>query len=1233
MPVKSATGTSKLTVQPLPIETPQPALGSLPTSNTVRSEVPNVIAQGNSYFTSDSIGSAKFDSRMDFPKLPTNASILKLSKNKSGKKLALSPEKPCLIASIDIFSPPGTDKEKTYNSIQQSLEIAQFESSLIKADYEYVLDRFENDASTATTMKSLKDAATSKLSKVNDAVTSITRLSAASEEFSKSLDIRLFWDNVGQLISQHYSTFPLRFGDGSVDTKLSILGIDEAKDSGTAIIKKLEKLATSATSDAQQTTTSGLQQTKIINLFPVGYSAGYFAIDKRVEKNDLLFDDSSIANYSELGRCQKAAACCEFLSRVFIDTFTGLTGSAVISLPTQYSGSLIFEPSPVKIGTKTYESHYGGFISPSIENLSTAKINEVRASAVDSYNNSFSSAKIKMGIDNVSEKGTPLDIYTRMFSKIFDSYSSLYASAESSSLSNQAEIYDSVILLYSMKQQTSSKEFNGFMRGILLTMILDPDFEFNAPTSDEFDNISESESESSVDGATSTKTKTKTGNKTLKTKKLSDYPKVLTDSIFSNPERLKNFHSTAQSYTKIALNKMDYAATTWTVPLPLVRIASNFSPGTIDSAFNAELIVDSKIDGWSKNAPKMSELPSKIASSLPSGVNITTNNLSNTSSGNSTDISNSMENNDFIFEKIIEAIPKFSRDDTGKTIGNAILDLYDELLALFEDAYGKKFEDISPDLVFYTNSGKTCTKRAIVDVILECLGNLISHFLSPGFYVSPYGKSNTVETISKQYLSVNENYYESLKFCSELSKVSGDLTFAINNAYISSGLNNKPNSPVTPATTAVTKSNITLTNLSTSLMLSMNDDLYTRQRNTKTAIAALSAISSMIDTSCKNFISAIETASLELSSVPQDIKNDVMSSLTPEVASSIALKEDYETGIREPFEESLTIYDTFAANWFYTNYKKELSSDKVCLTVGLPSGFTTLLNKSEIELDTNFQIVKNTFQQYRDPAKFSLVLSARSIQRPFANVNPLLIGKFHPLLHAQISGNIVTDSSLLKLAASSEVKLLCYDRISGTWVETNYTDCVEFLVNGGNFGVSGLFEDIALVTTSDAEDVIKFHVLDAILKSTIRVSSGVDLSSTVFGGSQRTIDAKTAASVLSLFNSAAKDLVPRGSLTASDFLSIGELGNYIPVEFSSLSGEGPRLTNPSTHSLLLKILGSGVFTANTLLDRVIAPSPFERTYCVIYDPNDLTVTSTNGESYVENAIREVSLLSLNIVAE
>ena len=358
-----------------------------------------------------------------------------------------------------------------------------------------------------------------------------------------------------------------------------------------------------------------------------------------------------------------------------------------------------------------------------------------------------------------------------------------------------------------------------------------------------------------------------------------------------------------------------------------------------------------------------------------------------------------------------------------------------------------------------------------------------------------------------------------------------------------------------------------------------------------------------------------------------------MSSLTPEVASSIALKEDYETGIREPFEESLTIYDTFAANWFYTNYKKELSSDKVCLTVGLPSGFTTLLNKSEIELDTNFQIVKNTFQQYRDPAKFSLVLSARSIQRPFANVNPLLIGKFHPLLHAQISGNIVTDSSLLKLAASSEVKLLCYDRISGTWVETNYTDCVEFLVNGGNFGVSGLFEDIALVTTSDAEDVIKFHVLDAILKSTIRVSSGVDLSSTVFGGSQRTIDAKTAASVLSLFNSAAKDLVPRGSLTASDFLSIGELGNYVPVEFSSLSGEGPRLTNPSTHSLLLKILGSGVFTANTLLDRVIAPSPFERTYCVIYDPNDLTVTSTNGESYVENAIREVSLLSLNIVAE
>jgi len=1202
MPIKRSTRASKLTVQPL---APKPAAtgpGSLPGKKVRRPAVPDTVQQGDSFFSRDSIGTAKFDSRMDFPVLPDNSTQLEQLTTTQGRKLSLSMERPVLLASVDIFNTPASDAKKTAASIEQSLAIADFESSLMKSDYDYIYETLKNEESTAATMQSLEEQATSDLQKTTEAVNSFLSLSNTADELSKNLDLRLSWANVEEKIAEYYSKLPQKYGSTVIDTSLSSFGLDPKKDTSTGIVKTISKVAAAASAESTTSTTQGT--------LLVGLSKGYFSVDAKVTSKDRLFDDGKITNYSSLSRLSKVSSCAEFLSRVFTDTFTGVTSSAVISTPTMYSGSNVFESQGLKTDNKITPSHYEGIINPAVKKLSTSGISNFTSKVSTSFSNSYEAAKTKTGIASANEAGTPIDIYLRLLGKLKDSFETLHSGKETSTFTNNAEITDALMMAFAMKTSTSSTKFNGFMRGVLLTLLLDEEYAFDAGTSEEYDEVNESKSEIEDSGDTSgTSPRTvgaKVGSRKLKTKTLEAAPTPNVDSIFNEPERIKNFPSDSLHFTKGKLLQLDSTTTSaarnsWGNS---IWLSPSFTPGG-----SSEYANDYSIEGWNYNAPRASSVLTSVKDSLISGRG------GYPSTGN------------VLFTEVYDGFKNFSRSENGKTIANSILEFYDELVALYEELYGKTLDDVAPDGLFITGNG-TCTKRGIIDVIFECMGNLVNYFLGPG-YVGvledeqiTYTKSTTgggTETVSYTqqstvwYLSVNSNFYEILSFCESASQLSGDVTTYLSSAHTSSGLS---------ATTSTVMYNS---------LASVLNDLVKRQKSTKIAVASLAAIADIINTSCENFSNAITSVAEKTASVSTRVRNDVVANFSSEVASSLSLKEKMYRGVSESFEESLSIYDVSAARWFYSYYKNDLSSDKTCLVMGIPAGLCSMLSRSEIEVKDD-KVASGQLSMNKNLSKYSLTLAARSIQNPYASVTPLTIGRFHPLVNCYITDEIDENLTPLGVASSGAVSFECYDRGTSTWVSCSYEECRSFIGSGGNFSSAGDDQSLPNISRSIVDDAIRFHVVDAILKATVRVVSGIDFSAYSVCSSKRSISATAAGQLLTLLGTAREGLIPRGSLTASDFLEQTVDGNYAVIPYSSLSGKSPDLTTPSDHSLLLKLLDSGIFTAGTSANRVLTPDPFERVYCFVYDPNDLIVQQ-DGQQLRDTAAREISLCSIKVEAE
>jgi len=483
--------------------------------------------------------------------------------------------------------------------------------------------------------------------------------------------------------------------------------------------------------------------------------------------------------------------------------------------------------------------------------------------------------------------------------------------------------------------------------------------------------------------------------------------------------------------------------------------------------------------------------------------------------------------------------------------------------------------------------------------------------------------TNTISTPTvvdiSAHLSLRKDYDKLINYIELLSQISGDMNESIKAAYSSVSSDMESGDY-------------------TSVVTALDANLYTKHNALKISVSTTAALSDVVSSSCNDFSSAIAAASKELSSVPAATKSDCLNSLTPEVASSVALKSKFEYGIREPLEESLTIYDVSCASWFYEYNKDSLSSLKQCIIFGLPSGFTSLLARQDVEVGYNDdRTIQNTttLPQRRDISKMTVSASARSLLYPNYEIDDLSIGSFHPYVHAYVNSPIEENASILSLAGkdltvSGSIKLMCYDKLSGTWIDSLFSECSTFLQNGGSFGVSSYSENAPTITPGVAESIISFHAMDAIMKSTIRATCGLEFRENTLSSSERTIAPTSAASLVDLLGSS--NITPRGGLTASQFLNLNSDGNYTAIPYSGLSGEASNSTDPSTPGLLLKILNSGVFTSETSLQRILSPDPFERIYCAVYDP----ASSRYSETHVgitNDSISLASLLSISITAE
>jgi hypothetical protein len=466
---------------------------------------------------------------------------------------------------------------------------------------------------------------------------------------------------------------------------------------------------------------------------------------------------------------------------------------------------------------------------------------------------------------------------------------------------------------------------------------------------------------------------------------------------------------------------------------------------------------------------------------------------------------------------------------------------------------------------------------------------------------------SSAKAISRWCLSLSADYKELNDYLGYLSQVRGDLPTALANAH-SAAFEGET------------------TSYSSKVMAAMHDKLYRRHDKLRVSVAAIAGISDIVESSCEEFSNAIDSSSDGLSNAPTSAKNDCLSSLSPHVAGSVVLKQKFENGVREPLEESLAIHDSSAARWFYKNRAQSFSSLQTCAVVGLPVGFCANLSRSVAVISSDGSPLEN-LPLKRGISSLDFIVSARSLTRPYDSISSKSIAKFHPYVHAYVASEIDETLSLSRLLSERMIALMCYDETSGSWIDVSPSECVEFLTNGGSFGVVAYTETASLPSTTDANIMIQCHAIDAILKSTLRVVSGFDFKESVLSSSARRISAAEAASLLQLFSNSS--VIPRGAMTASQFLNANNDGTFSPIPYSKLSGEAPDLTTPSEHSLLLKVMGSGIFTSETIAEKILTPDPFERTYCLVYNPSDLKYTSDSDMTTIEQA----SLFSLSVEAE
>jgi len=1228
VPVSKVTVGSAVSVQAVKPAEAVPPVGELPTRRAQRRDVPVTPAQDDKLFVRESIGSATVEKRLDLD-IPDSGLALSACRNESGVQMGLSVDRPVVLAALDVFS-RFADNETIKKSIDQNLQLTEFENELLKADYDFLMNSLKSQ--NPQLVQDLQDSLNSEETSLEEKLRILSEISSKSEEVSRRLDFVRPENGFSTKIQGVIDASLYRFEESQPASRASeIIGT-----TSTATIKNLQDVI------------NDVIITRADNDLYLRLKTDGTALSD-VATTSSRYPGQS---YDLLSPIQRFFVCCKMISKIMARTFSLAKFGSLQSVKMPLSLStpneaFVFESNNSNTnGDSLVENNFDSIILPAVKGndqiiIMLSKLREEYIKSKDIF-------KFRRAVGFEQESCSPQDIALMAFKIIADSFPTYISSLDRSSSPDAGEMTDALLMTFGIRRfnsqnESTSNNISALFRAIMLASIVDPEYKFGDSEPEIFELVSELKSEVDSNGETSTikaaigvnsKENSAVSNATSNSSLYSSITKRVQIAPISREWALDYFSSIDKKRIEFASNtdSSEYAITsndiyafadvfyydrlrkTGLLPQPNGNLDLSYSVKT-DSAYYLGNVVSSIEDSL------------ELVQTLPT------------------------------MRGIYDALRNFGSLDKS-TCGTSVIKMYSSIVEKFKSVY--QIEELDDSKFQYDGSFEP-SKNVILDLLFECLSNCILGIANftiyeraiddipkYEYYISSLHVSKCEITAADRRApdrlsQVEFDQTESirlLKHVSDLASSRGDFTnFVL--ASLSRG-RQRFTEFVERRFVESASENIydTIRDLSGSDFLKILGEINTGiivelvdYSNLSLKFSALQTISEIVGES----VSDINRLSSEaksfrdsLKDLSSDQKADVFKCLSNISTTSALLKNRNRriasTGnFESAYERDTPGLDASAVRWFFRNRTFADYEKSRLVFFGLPQGFTSALMRQTRDLDPEtFEMTGEDPVPNTTPAYFESSLTSRPIQSS-SIVHEYRLMKFHPLIHVVQKEKILANDSFVEITAPARRGLRDSARSTSLPVKEglyNRFSIFVFQSETGGFGLPLSIDNVEFksavnklgLSVDAAVEIVQSHILDSIHKSVVRTLTGLQIDADTLGTYGRAMSVSDAGSVLQLMSADTAGVIPRGSMSAINFLNRTEDGFIELIPYSRLRGRSSDKTNPSDHALLMKFLNTRAFTKGTLSREVLLPSAFERVYCGIFNPADSDLAGSPAEN-------------------
>ena len=1255
MPVSKVTVGSSISIQASKPVKIIPPIGELPTQRAKRRDVPVTPVQDDKLFIRESIGSATVEKRLDLD-ISDDGLALSACRNDSGVQIGLSIDRPVSLASIDVFS-RFADDATIEKSIDENLRLAEFESDLLKADYDFLMNSLK--LKNGQLLQDFQDSLSDEEAALEDKMRILSEISSKGEEVSRRLDFIRPENEFSSKIQEEANNLRVRFEESKTPSLNN--SVHNQYYTSTSLIKKIEEnINTNPLTDYE---TDLLGKVK----------RGSTLIDGFVTRDGVRY------SYNLLSEFDKVISCCKALSKIMAETFTKAKFPNLknVNLPVSLDGvgfrsNFVFESNDISgAENSAFNERFEDLLSStrlagstaltsaiesvSLENFSPDKsiknnnfdsiISRVSenglsdASRLESLKNRYRDAKnflkFKRAVGFDNDACSPHDLVFDAMSLVANSFPT-YINGITDSVPNEYELLDALLMSFGCKRVGSDANLNALWRAIILSTVTDSSYIWGEADTEVYDSRTESRTTTDIDG----EKKTTKSNSGVNVKGKGTVTSTTFDAYYDPLKKRGFIPSFADEWIRNFLQDAE--------------IELSESEPQSHPLFNINYLREKKL-------LQTIDLGDNVLGDADGNGNpdSTAVELRIPTNANTFNFNDEVDSSLLLFN----CVRSYSERSN---VGSKVVDFYNKIVAKFSDNYGAQIDETS-----FTCDGRNVTKNEVYDLIFECLSNLVVAIVNPTL-TPPVAVKTEKKQVSRSaqeefryeyiidkrmcllssYKSEGEitvgpsstailgtpvlyNVYESFRLLNNLRSLSqsssrgllSSLVFSLDlgGSLLSKDAVGDPRD--LPSSDYVTVSADVFSRL-TQMVREYADDIFD--------LSAISCISSIVDLTITDIISLQKKSKNlknSLTNFSENQKNDVFkclsivsstSTLLKSIVRNIASSENFENS----YEKDRTLLDISATRWFFSNHRFLDYEKSRLVFFGLPQCFTNALNRQAREVDPEtFKIVGDPVPN-TTPVYFESWLTSRGIQDS-TQIYEYKLMRFHPLIHVVQKDKILRYDSFVTVSESrfgagsttsrspstsslQPVKVGLYDRFS----------IYVFQPEAGVFGLPLSIYSVEFknavnklgLSVEAAIEIVNSHILDSIYKSIARTLSGLQIDSDALGTHKRAMSVSDAESVLQLMDSDTAGIIPRGSMSAINFLNRNEDGFIESVPFSRLRGRSSDMTNPSDHALLMKFLNTRAFTKGTLSREVLLPSAFERVYCGIFNPADADLAGSPAEN-------------------